>query len=66
MLSIKHHWVNALCSKLAPTNAVNANHQGLTKMGLPCTPKAKDNKTKVPATKRTICQDFMVETPKDK
>jgi hypothetical protein len=57
-----HHLVKALCSKLAPTKAVNANHQGLTKMGLPCTPSAKDNKMKVPATKRTICQDFMMNS----
>jgi hypothetical protein len=60
MVSIRHHLVKALCSKFKPTKAVKANHHSFTKMGLACTPKAKDNKTKKPATKRTICQDFMV------
>ena len=60
MDSIKHHCVKALCSRLAPTKAVKTNHHWLTKMGLPCTPKAKDSKMKVPAAKRTICQDFIV------
>jgi hypothetical protein len=62
MVSIKHHFERALCNKLAPTKAVNANHHSLTKIGLEEMPKAKDSKMKVPATKRTICHDFMMNS----
>ena len=47
MVSIKHHFERALCNKLAPTKAVNANHHSLTKIGLEEMPKAKDSKMKV-------------------
>jgi aspartate racemase len=59
MISIMHQWVRALCSRLAPTKAVKASHQGLTKIGLPSMPRARDSRMKVPATRRTTCQVFM-------
>jgi hypothetical protein len=47
MLIIGHHRVNALCSRLSPTNAVNANHHGFTH-----TPRATDASTNAPAMAR--------------
>src|SRR5678816_2379797 len=41
--------VNELCSRLAPTKAVNQRKFSLMNTGLPLTPRASDSRTKVPA-----------------
>ena len=48
--------VRALCSRLAPTKAVKAKNHWLINTGLPGMPRARDNKIKIPAIRRTHCQ----------
>jgi SNF family Na+-dependent transporter len=60
MVSIRHHFVSALCSRFTPTKAVKARNQELTKIGLPGMPSASDSRIRLPATRRTSCQDVMV------
>jgi hypothetical protein len=59
IVSIMHQRVSALWAKLVPTNAVNANHHSLTKMGLEGIPNAKETRIKTPAAKRTTCHEVM-------
>jgi len=53
-ISMGQKRVKPLCTRFAPTKAVNHNQYGLTNSGLPATPNASEIKMKEPAMMRIM------------